>query len=63
MIVRKDIVIAQRINSVIDADKIIVMDKGRIVGIGTHETLMDSCDAYREIYLSQKDVNEGGKTA
>ena len=54
------IVIAQRINSVIDADKIVVMDKGRIVGIGKHETLIDTCAEYREIYLSQKDLNEGG---
>ena len=54
------IVIAQRINSVIDADKIVVMDKGRIVGVGKHETLIDTCAEYREIYLSQKDLNEGG---
>ena len=36
-----------------DADKIIVLDEGRIVGMGTHETLLDSCMAYREIYNSQ----------
>ena len=38
-----------------DADKIIVLDEGRVVGIGTHRELMKSCMEYREIYLSQKD--------
>lgn len=52
------IVIAQRINSVIDADKIIVVDLGKIVGIGTHKELMKSCEIYREIYSSQKDLEE-----
>ena len=52
------IIIAQRIQSVIDADKIIVMDEGRIVGVGKHDDLMSSCLAYREIYLSQKDEEE-----
>ena len=49
------LIIAQRIQSVMDADKIIVMDGGRIVGVGKHEELMRSSDTYREIYLSQKD--------
>lgn len=49
------LIIAQRIQSVMDADKIIVMDEGRIVGVGSHEELMKGCLAYREIYLSQKD--------
>jgi len=49
------IIIAQRISSVIDADRIIVLDDGRIVGIGTHEELMQSCMAYSEIYYSQTD--------
>lgn len=49
------LIIAQRINSVIDADKIIIMDEGRIVGAGKHEELMSSCEEYREIYFSQKD--------
>ena len=52
------IVIAQRINSVIDADKIIVMDGGKIVGNGTHGELLESCETYREIYFSQKDRKE-----
>jgi ATP-binding cassette subfamily B protein len=38
-----------------DADKIIVLDEGRLVGIGKHSDLMKACDEYREIYLSQKD--------
>lgn len=46
-------VIAQRITSVMDADKIIVLDNGRIVGTGTHEELMQFCDVYQEIFQSQ----------
>ena len=49
------LIIAQRIQSVMDADKIIVLDEGRVVGVGTHAELMKSCEEYREIYLSQKD--------
>ena len=52
------IIIAQRINSVIDADKIIVMDDGKIVGAGSHGELLKSCGTYREIYYSQKDRKE-----
>ncbi|MBQ7901252.1 MAG: ABC transporter ATP-binding protein, partial [Clostridia bacterium] len=49
------IIIAQRITSVMEADKIIVMDDGRIVGTGTHEQLMADNNEYREIYYSQSD--------
>ena len=49
------LIIAQRINSVIDADKVVVIDDGRIVGCGGHKELMADCEAYREIYWSQKD--------
>ena len=49
------LIIAQRIQSVMDADKIIVLDEGRVVGVGTHSQLMKNCEEYREIYLSQKD--------
>jgi len=52
------LIIAQRINSVMDADKIVVLDHGRIVGCGKHAELMKSCTAYREIYWSQKDREE-----
>jgi len=48
-------IIAQRISSVINADKIVVLDDGRITGIGTHEELMKNCEAYSEIYYSQMD--------
>ena len=47
------LIIAQRITSVMDADQIVVMDEGRIVGHGRHEDLMESCEPYREIYDSQ----------
>ncbi len=49
------IIIAQRISSVVNADKIIVMNDGRIVGEGTHDELMKSSEDYREIYYSQAD--------
>lgn len=47
------IIIAQRISSVIDADKILVLDEGRIVGEGTHDELLNTCEEYKEIYYSQ----------
>lgn len=49
------LIIAQRITSVMDADQIIVMDDGRIVGNGSHEDLLAGCEAYQEIYYSQMD--------
>lgn len=52
------IIIAQRISSVIDADKIIVLEEGRIAGIGNHTSLMENCGEYRDIYYSQMDKNE-----
>lgn len=48
------IIIAQRISSVSDADKIIVLDNGRIDAVGTHEELLESNDIYREVYQSQQ---------
>lgn len=48
-------IIAQRIGSVEYADKIIVLDEGKIAGIGAHGELMETCEAYQEIYYSQKD--------
>lgn len=52
------IIIAQRILSVMDADKIIVMNEGKITGIGTHQTLLASNAEYREIYDSQMQKEE-----
>ena len=51
------IIIAQRISSVMDADRIIVMDEGRISGFGTHEELLESNMIYREVYESQTGGN------
>ena len=49
------LIIAQRITSVMDADCIIVLDDGHVVGLGTHEQLMESCSIYREVYESQQE--------
>ena len=49
------IIIAQRITSVMDADTILVLDEGSVAGMGTHEELLKSCEAYQEIYYSQMD--------
>jgi ATP-binding cassette subfamily B protein len=50
---RTSFVIAQRISTVVNADQILVLDKGRIVARGTHEELLDSSEIYAEIYSSQ----------
>lgn len=52
------LIIAQRISSVETADRILVMDEGRIVGQGTHEELLNTCEAYQEIYYSQMSKKE-----
>lgn len=49
------LIIAQRITSVMDADQIIVLNEGRITGMGTHEELLQSCEEYQEIYYSQNE--------
>jgi ATP-binding cassette subfamily B protein len=52
------IIVAQRVGTIRDADQIIVMDEGSIVGKGTHAELMGSCDVYREIVASQMSAEE-----
>lgn len=52
------IIVAQRIGTIMNADKIIVLDKGECVGIGTHKELLKSCDVYKEIALSQLSEEE-----
>lgn len=52
------IIVAQRISTIKNADQIIVLDEGRVVGIGTHSELIQTCDTYREIVLSQLSKEE-----
>lgn len=52
------IIVAQRINTIIDADQIIVLEEGRIAGRGTHEELLANCSVYKEIALSQLSEKE-----
>ena len=47
------IVVAQRVSSIVDADQILVLDEGELVGVGTHEELLESCPTYAEIVQSQ----------
>jgi ATP-binding cassette subfamily B multidrug efflux pump len=51
-------IVAQRVSTVMDADQIIVLDDGRIAGIGTHRELMETCQVYREIVSSQLSLEE-----
>jgi len=52
------IVVAQRVSTILEADQIVVLDEGRVVGIGTHSELMNSSETYREIVLSQLSPEE-----
>ncbi len=52
------IVVAQRIGTILDAEQIVVLEEGRIVGIGTHDELLKTCKVYREIALSQLSEKE-----
>ena len=47
------LIVAQRVGTILHADRIVVLDEGRVAGIGTHQELMASCETYREIVLSQ----------
>jgi ATP-binding cassette subfamily B protein len=52
------VIVAQRVSTIIDADQIIVLDDGRIVGRGTHDELLETCETYQEIALSQRGAEE-----
>ncbi|MGN1385589.1 MAG: ABC transporter ATP-binding protein [Bacillus sp. (in: firmicutes)] len=52
------LIVAQRVSTVMDADRIIVLDEGKVAGIGTHKQLMDTCDVYKEIVSSQLSEEE-----
>ena len=57
-----NVIVAQRIGTIINADKIVVLDKGECVGIGTHKELLKKCEVYKEIALSQlseEELNNG----
>jgi len=52
------LIVAQRIGTIMDADKIVVLDEGNVVGIGTHRELLNSCEIYKEIAMSQLSKEE-----
>ncbi|MET1061487.1 MAG: ABC transporter ATP-binding protein, partial [Aeromicrobium sp.] len=52
------VIVAQRVSTIRGADRIVVLDEGRVVGTGTHAALMETCDVYREIVLSQLTLEE-----
>ena len=57
------IIVAQRISTILHAEKIIVMDEGKIVGMGNHEELLKNNEVYRQIALSQLSQKELGEEA
>lgn len=52
------LIIAQRVSTILDADQILVLDQGRLVGHGTHRELLERCSTYREIAESQMQKKE-----
>ena len=52
------LIVTQRISTIRNAEQIVVLDEGRIVGKGTHMELMETCDVYREIAMSQLNLEE-----
>jgi ATP-binding cassette subfamily B protein len=54
------LIVAQRIGTIRDADRIVVLDEGNVVGMGTHNELMQSCSVYQEIAYSQLSKEELG---
>ncbi|MBQ6259449.1 MAG: ABC transporter ATP-binding protein [Lachnospiraceae bacterium] len=57
------VIITQRVGSVRDADRILVLDKGRVVGFDTHEKLMESCSLYRELVAAAENEEEEEESA
>lgn len=53
-----NLIVAQRIGTIMNADKIVVLDNGKIAGIGTHKELLKSCEVYKQIALSQLSAKE-----
>ena len=51
-------IVAQRVSTILHADKILVLDEGRVVGQGTHRELLNSCEVYRQIAMSQLSEEE-----
>ena len=51
-------IVAQRIGTIMNADRIVVLDDGKVVGQGTHKELLDNCDVYRQIAESQLSQSE-----
>jgi ABC-type multidrug transport system fused ATPase/permease subunit len=47
------VVIAHRLSTIIDADRIVVLERGRVVGIGTHDVLVGSCETYQKLVAAQ----------
>ena len=52
------LIVAQRIGTIMNADKILVLDEGKVVGMGTHKDLLKTCDVYKQIALSQLSKEE-----
>jgi len=52
------LIVAQRIGTIMDADRIVVLDEGGVVGVGTHKELLNTCAVYKEIALSQLNEEE-----
>ena len=57
------LIVAQRIGTIMNADKIIVLEEGKIAGMGTHKELLENCEVYKQIALSQlsKEELENGR--